>query len=82
MSSKVLKVQLTKLELYKRHYEQEGGDVPGSSLPDVDQKMDKVYGDNVHQNPGTHLSGGIANDALWQERWQQLVSIFLPLSCL
>jgi hypothetical protein len=55
-------------------HEREDGNVPGSSLSDADQKMDKVYGDHVHQNPGTHLSGGIANDAPWQERWLQLVS--------
>jgi hypothetical protein len=36
--------------------------------------MDKVYGDHVHHNPGTHLNGGIADDSLWQEHWQQLVS--------
>jgi hypothetical protein len=34
----------------------------------------KVYGDHVHQNPDTHLMSGIANDALWQECWLQLVS--------
>jgi hypothetical protein len=54
-------------------HEQEDGDVPGSSLSGADQKMDTVYGDHVHQNPGTHLLGGIADDALWQERWLQLV---------
>jgi hypothetical protein len=53
-------------------HEREDGNVPGSSLSDADQKMDKVYGE-VHQNPGTHLLGGIADDALWQERWLQLV---------
>jgi hypothetical protein len=36
--------------------------------------MDAVYRDHVHQNPGTHLTGGIADNALWQEHWQQLVS--------
>jgi hypothetical protein len=56
-------------------HEREDGDVPRSSLSDADQKMDKVYGDHVHQNPGTHLSGGIANNAPWQERWLRLVSV-------
>jgi hypothetical protein len=36
--------------------------------------MDKVYGDHVHQNLDTHLTGGIADNALLQERWLQLVS--------
>jgi hypothetical protein len=34
---------------------------------DVDQKMDEVYGDHIHQNPGTHLTGGITKNAIWQE---------------
>jgi hypothetical protein len=37
--------------------------------------VDAVYSDHVHQNPGTHLTGGIADDALCQEHWWQLVSI-------
>jgi hypothetical protein len=31
---------------------------------DADQMMDEVYEDHIHQNPGTHLTGGITNDAL------------------
>jgi hypothetical protein len=26
----------------------------------------------VHQNPGTHLNGGITDDAMWQGCWHQL----------
>ncbi len=28
----------------------------------------------MHQTPGTHVTGGIADDAIWQEHWLQLVS--------
>jgi hypothetical protein len=56
------------------HEDRENGDIPGAVTSDADQLMDKVYGDHVHQNPGTHLCGDIADDALWQERWRQLVS--------
>jgi hypothetical protein len=53
-----------------KHHKQEDGNVPGSSLSEADQKMDAVYGGHVHQNLGTHLTGGIVDDALlWQERW-------------
>jgi hypothetical protein len=36
--------------------------------------MDEVYGDHIHQNPGTHLTGGVAEDAIWQEHWRRLIS--------
>eukprot|EP00978_Attheya_sp_CCMP212_P042445 scaffold258630_cov55-Attheya_sp.AAC.1 len=34
-----------------------------------------VYGDYVHQNNGTHLDGEIADDKIWQARWQKLVAL-------
>ncbi len=43
------------------HEDREKGDTPGSPI-----SMDEVYGDHIHQNPGTHLNGGITDDALWQ----------------
>jgi hypothetical protein len=43
-------------------------------MTDADRKMEQVYGDYIHQNPGTHLNGEIANDAIWQECWRQLIS--------
>jgi hypothetical protein len=36
--------------------------------------MDEVYGDHIHQNPGAHLTGGVAEDAIWQEHWRRLIS--------
>ena len=33
-----------------------------------------VYGDFPHHNDGSHLDGGIADDALWQRRWHRLAA--------
>ena len=35
--------------------------------------LDEVYGDHIHQNDGTHLTGGISDDPQWQEYWRRLV---------
>jgi len=57
------------MEQEERHI----GDLPGAVISEVDRKMDEVYGDHVHQNPGTHLDGGISDDKKWQEYWSHLV---------
>ena len=33
-----------------------------------------VYGDYLHYNDGSHLDGGVADDAIWQRRWHQLAA--------
>ena len=38
----------------------ENGDLKDAQLSDADRKLDAVYGDHVHQNPGQHLHAGIA----------------------
>ena len=40
-----------------------------------DLKLQEVYGNYVHQNPGTHLTRGIVEDAVWQDRWTLLVAL-------
>jgi hypothetical protein len=35
--------------------------------------MDRVYGDHVHHNDGTHLDGGISDDTTWQDYWKRLI---------
>ena len=45
--------------------EQEIGDLPDIELSDADRLMDKVYGDHVHQNPGTHLDGRVTDDQMY-----------------
>ena len=51
------------------------GDTPGHVPTEVDLKLKEVYGDYLHQNDGTHLDGGIQDDAVWQERWKKLVGL-------
>ena len=51
------------------------GDLPGYVPNEVDLKLKEVYGDYLHQNDGTHLDGGIQDDAVWQERWKKLVGL-------
>jgi hypothetical protein len=49
------------------------GDLPGDVLTDVDRMMDRVYGEHVHHNDGTHLGGGVSNDTSWQDYWKRLI---------
>jgi hypothetical protein len=49
------------------------GDLPGVTASDADRKLMEVYGDYIHQNDGSHLDGGIKDDAVWQEHWRKLV---------
>jgi hypothetical protein len=49
------------------------GDLPGAIISDADLQLYGVYGDYVHQNPGQHLDGGIADDKLWQNYWRRLI---------
>jgi hypothetical protein len=49
------------------------GNFPDAIISDADRMMDKVYGDHVHQNPGTHLDGGIADDTMWQDYHRRLI---------
>ena len=32
----------------------------------------EFYGDFPHHNDGSHLNGGVADDAIWQHRWLRL----------
>ena len=49
--------------------------IPTQPLSEVDLKIQEVYGDYVRQNDGSHLNGGIRDDALWQARWKKIVSL-------
>jgi hypothetical protein len=49
------------------------GDLPGAAISMADLKLKEVYGDYIHQNDGTHLDGGIADDSVWQARWAKLI---------
>ena len=49
------------------------GDLPGAEVSAADLKLMDVYGDYIHQNDGSHLDGGIKDDAVWQARWAKLI---------
>jgi hypothetical protein len=57
----------------EREEEHEIGDLSDIELSDADRMLDKLYRDQVHQNPGTHLSGDIPNDNMWQGYWRWLI---------
>jgi hypothetical protein len=50
-------------------------DLPGYQPTAADLLLDTIYGDHVHDNDGTHLDGGIANDAFWQGRWKRMAQL-------
>ena len=47
---------------------EEGANLPGYTLTGCDHKLRTVYGYHIHRNDGTHLTGDIADDALWKTR--------------
>ena len=40
----------------------------------ADRKLRAVYGDTIHRSDGRHLDGGIANDTVWQARYDAVVA--------
>ncbi len=60
-------------EVIGNDFIEKGPDLEGYVLSEVDQKMDAVYGDHVHNNDGTHLHGDITDDPKWQLYWKKLV---------
>ena len=52
-----------------------GADLPGYVPTAADLLLDSVLGDHVHDNDGTHLDGGIANDRFWQKRWMRIAQL-------
>ena len=53
---------------------EENADLPYFTPERVHLLLREVYGDFPHDNEGSHLDGGVADDALWQHRWHQLVA--------
>ena len=51
------------------------GDAPGYVPTPEDLRLQEVYGDWVHGNPGTHLDGRIMDDGTWQWWWSDLAVI-------
>ena len=52
--------------------EGEEGDKLGYTPTTEDLRIQEVYGDWLHTNPGTHLDGGIGDDTEWQAWWRDL----------
>ena len=52
--------------------------MPGYVLTPEDLRLQEVYGDWVHGNPGIHLDGRITDDGTWQGWWRDLA--VMPLS--
>ena len=53
--------------------------MPGYNPTPEELRIQEVYGDWVHANPGTHLDGGVCGDLVWQAWWRDLA--VMPLRC-
>ena len=51
---------------------EENADLPGFTPERAHLLLQGVYGDFLHHNEGSHLDGGITDDATWQRRWRRL----------
>jgi hypothetical protein len=48
-------------------------------LHPCDNQLIAVFGDSIHCNDGRHLDGGIADDGVWQARYNCVVSHLHPM---
>ena len=57
-------------------------DLVGQQSTESDRKLVEVYGDTTHRNDGRHLHGGVAEDIVWQRRYDRVVAnphkLYLP----
>ena len=51
---------------------EENADLLGFTPERAHLLLQGVYGEFPHHNNGSHLDGGIADDAAWQRRWRRL----------
>ena len=80
-SKKIADMEWETSEIKDEHYSEEesqselenSSDLEGYQKTEVDKELQRVYGDYVHKNLGTHLDGGVRDDADWQRRWRALV---------
>jgi hypothetical protein len=49
-------------------------DLARQVLHPCDNQLIVVFGDSIHRNDGRHLDGGIADDGVWQGRYNRVVS--------
>jgi len=55
-------------------FDSTAADLPAYEITAADLLLDSVFGDHVHANDGTQLSGDVPEDPLWQRRWRKLVA--------
>ena len=48
---------------------EKNADLPGFHPERAHLLLQEVYGYFLHHNDGSHLDGGIMDDAVWQRRW-------------
>ena len=53
----------------------QASDLPGATISPANRRLDTVYGDHIHDNPGEHLDGGIEDDGFWQDSYRRLVAL-------
>ena len=53
----------------------QASDLPGAIISPANRRLDAVYGDHVHDNPGEHLDGGIEDDGVWQDFYRRLITM-------
>ncbi len=44
-----------------------------------DNQLVTVYGDSIHCNDGRHLDGGVADNSVWQRRYDRVVAHSHPM---
>ena len=53
---------------------EENADLPNFTPESVHLMLQGIYGDYPHQNEGSHLDGGVADNAIWQCCWRRLAA--------
>ena len=53
---------------------EENADLPGFTLECAHLLLQEVYGDFPHHHNGSHLDGGVTDDAIWQLCWRRLAA--------
>ena len=52
--------------------QEENADLTDFTPERVHLLLQLVYGDFPHYNNGSHMDGGVPDDALWQRRWRRI----------
>jgi len=50
-------------------------DLSGATISPANRRLDAVYGDHVHDNPGEHIDGVIEDDGVWQDFYRRLITM-------